>query len=210
MSSRQGRFQGFDPAHSQCTSVTGYQDSSSPIGCRMSVASTGVSQIRWAGSLRMINCCCSWSIGKHRRCAANRYQRLTNCYFLGGPAITAGLGAVRGQTKSPRNKEKVRCHAGGALWQRTSSLCPNPCLHHPPGALRQTQKVQRMTRSQSERLTRWEGAVNGRSDVCGPAEELRRRLPSADKLPSTPIASPGRRLLSQIYSTDFLFAAAGH
>jgi hypothetical protein len=129
--------------------------------------------------------------------------------FSRRPAMTMRCcGAARGQIK-PSDKEKMRCQAGGAPWQRTRRSARTSCLQSFPGPLRQTQKVQRMTRSQSERLMRWEGAVNGRSDVCGPAEELRRRSQFAGTHPNNPTASLARRLLARICSIGCLFAAAG-
>ena len=142
------------------------------------------------GSLR---CCKPLSGIKKSQFFAETADHYARC-----SAVTRGL-----KEKCAAKPEE---HRGNALFALPEPLAYNP-LQDP---LRRTQKVQRMTRSQSERLTRWEGAVNERSDVCGHGEELQPRLPSGDKLPNTPIASPGGRLLLKMYSTHFLFAAARH
>src|SRR5262245_31603164 len=95
---------------------------------------------------------------------------------------------------------------GGAVGRRTKKKCAAKPEEHFGNALfalpeaqlsfsrtvTAPQKVQRMTRSQNERLMRWEGAVNGRSAACGVAVALRPRLPSADKLARCRTASPVR------------------
>jgi hypothetical protein len=93
---------------------------------------------------------------------------------------------------------KMRCQDGGRLTTHFC-LCPSPLLQSLSAQIRRTQKVQRMTRSQSERFTRWEGAVSARSDVendAAGALGLHLCLPSAGKQPSSQTGIPVRYPLS--------------
>jgi hypothetical protein len=145
------------------------------------------------------------------KCAASvcckRLSGIKKSRFSGDRRSVRDWGAGK-WSESLRKKEKCVAtpeeHFGNALVALPEPLAYN----HSPRTLRLPQKVQRMTRSQSERLMRWEGAVNGRSDVCGTVEALRPRLPFVDTLPSSPTARRGSRLLSGFSSTGFLFATA--
>ena len=99
-----------------------------------------------------------------------------------------GRGACRGTREECAATPEE--HFGNALVALPEPLARN----YFPGELRQPQKVQRMIRSENERLTRWEGAVNGKSDADESAEVpvLQSRLRSAGKHPSNPTASPAR------------------